>query len=81
MCNYASKGPYSYIVIHSDEPLTKFEVWGKTKGFNTLYYDEERVLNLIQEKYPVIFVVILWIMNVYFALVKSVKNMKNYVNV
>jgi hypothetical protein len=52
MCNYASKGPYSYIVIHSDEPLTKFEVWGKTKGFNTLYYDEERVLNLIQEKYP-----------------------------
>ena len=52
MCNYASKSPYSYIVIHADEPLTKFHVWGKTKGFNTLCYDEKKVFEMMQEKYP-----------------------------
>jgi len=51
-CNYVSKSPYTYIVIQADEPLTKFYVWGYYKAFNTLYYDEDKVLNLMQEKYP-----------------------------
>ena len=51
-CKYVTKSPYTYILVEADDSLTKFHVWGKTKGFNTLYYDEERVLNLIQEKYP-----------------------------
>ena len=52
MCKYASKSSYTYIVVHADEPLTKFCIWGTTKGFNTLYYDEKRVLDLMHEKYP-----------------------------
>jgi hypothetical protein len=27
-------------------------VWGKTKGFNTLFYDEKKVFEMMQEKYP-----------------------------
>ena len=51
-CNYVSRSPYTYHVVQADEPLTKFYVWGYIKAFNNLYYDEQRVLNLINEKYP-----------------------------
>jgi hypothetical protein len=27
-------------------------VWGKVKAFNTLFHDEKKVLDLMQEKYP-----------------------------
>ena len=50
--HYVSKSPYTYYVVQADEPLTKFHVWGYIKAFNTLYYNEQRVLNLINEKYP-----------------------------
>jgi len=49
---YVSKSPYSYFILVADEPLIKFEVWSKRKSFNSLYYSEERVLALIDEKYP-----------------------------
>ena len=52
ICNYVSRSSYTYYVVKADEPLTKFHVWGNIKAFNTLYYDEQRVLNLISEKYP-----------------------------
>jgi len=52
ICSYVSKSPYTYIVVKGDQPLTKFHVWGKIKAFNTLMYDEDKVLNLIKEKYP-----------------------------
>ena len=51
-CCYVSKSPYTYIVVRADEALTKFHVWGKVKAFNTLFYDEDKVLNLVKEKYP-----------------------------
>jgi hypothetical protein len=51
-CNYVSKSPYTYIVVEADDALTKFHVWGKVKGFNTLFYDEKKVLDLMNEKYP-----------------------------
>jgi hypothetical protein len=51
-CSYVSKSPYTYIVVRSNESLTKFHVWGKIKAFNTLYYDEKKVLDLVHEKYP-----------------------------
>ena len=49
---YISKSPYSYWILVSDVELIKFEVWSKRKSFNSLYYNEERVLALIDEKYP-----------------------------
>ena len=52
VCHYVSKSPYTYYVVQADEPLTKFHVWGYIKAFNTLYYNEQRVLDLINEKYP-----------------------------
>ena len=51
-CCYVSKSPYTYIVVRADDALTKFHVWGKIKAFNTLYHDEKKVLDLMQEKYP-----------------------------
>jgi hypothetical protein len=39
-------------VVRADDALTKFHVWGKIKAFNTLYHDEKKVLDLMQEKYP-----------------------------
>jgi hypothetical protein len=51
-CKYATKSPYTYVLVEANEPLTKFHVWGKTKGFNTLFYDEKKVLDLMQEMYP-----------------------------
>jgi hypothetical protein len=52
VCSYVSKSPYTYIVVRADEALTKFHVWGNIKAFNTLFYDEKRVLDLVHEKYP-----------------------------
>ena len=52
VCSYVSKSPYTYIVVRADEALTKFGVWGNIKAFNTLFYDEKRVLDLVHEKYP-----------------------------
>ena len=52
MCNHVSKSPYTYYVIQSDEPLTKFYVWGYIKAFNTMLYTEQQVYDLIEEKYP-----------------------------
>ena len=51
-CSYVSKSPYTYIVVRADDALTKFHVWGKVKAFNTLFHDEKKVLDLMQEKYP-----------------------------
>jgi hypothetical protein len=51
-CSYISKSPYTYIVVRADDALTKFHVWGKVKAFNTLFYDEKKVLDFMQEKYP-----------------------------
>ena len=51
-CKYVTKSPYNYILVEADDSLTKFHVWGKTKGFNTLFYDEKKVLDLMQEMYP-----------------------------
>ena len=51
-CCYVSKSPYTYIVVRADDALTKFHVWGKVKAFNTLFHDEKKVLDLMQEKYP-----------------------------
>ena len=49
---YISKSPYSYWILVSDVELIKFEVWSKRKSFNSIFYTEERVLGLIDEKYP-----------------------------
>lgn len=49
---YISRSPYSYWIVMADEPLIKFEVWSKRKSFNSLYYNEIQVLELINEKYP-----------------------------
>ena len=49
---YISRSPYSYWILVSDVPLIKFEVWSKRKSFNSLYYTEIQVLELIDEKYP-----------------------------
>ena len=51
-CKYVTKSPYTYILVEADDSLTKFHVWGKTKGFNTLFYDEKKVFEMMQEKYP-----------------------------
>ena len=51
-CKYVTKSPYTYILVEANDSLTKFHVWGKTKGFNTLFYDEKKVLDLMQEMYP-----------------------------
>ena len=50
--HYTSKSPYPYWVVKADEELTKFHVWSKIKTFNCTLYTEERVLRLIEEKYP-----------------------------
>jgi hypothetical protein len=49
---YICKSPYPYWVVVSDEWLTHFEVWSRRKTFNATMYSEQRVLNLIKEKYP-----------------------------
>ena len=50
--HYTSKSHYPYWVVKASEDLTKFHVWSKIKTFNCTLYSEERVLNLIEEKYP-----------------------------
>jgi hypothetical protein len=49
---YVCKSPYSYYIVEADEDLTHFHVWSRRKSFNSTLYTEERVLNLIEEKYP-----------------------------
>ena len=50
--HYTSKSHYPYWVVKASEDLTKFHVWSKIKTFNCTLYSEERVLKLIEEKYP-----------------------------
>ena len=50
--HYTSKSKYPYWVVKANEDLTKFHVWSKIKTFNCTLYTEERVLQLIEEKYP-----------------------------
>jgi hypothetical protein len=52
LCNYVSRSPYTYYVVHSDHELTHFEVWSYKKAFNSMLYSEEDVINKINEKYP-----------------------------
>ena len=49
---YISKSPYSYWILVSDAELIKFDVWSKRKSFNSIFYTEDQVLKLIDEKYP-----------------------------
>jgi len=49
---YVSKSPYSYWILVSDIELIKFDVWSKRKSFNSIFYTEAQVLDLIKEKYP-----------------------------
>jgi hypothetical protein len=49
---YVTKSNYPYYIVEADEDLTHFHVWSKRKTFNATIYTEQKVLDLINEKYP-----------------------------
>ena len=49
---YVCKSPYPYYIVKADEELSRFYVDSKHKTFNAWLYNEQEVINMIQEKYP-----------------------------